>query len=191
MPLPSPFFDTVSVSWGAKLAVTERAMSIVTVQVDCFPVQAPDHSVNAEPEAAVAVSVTEVPVGNGVEQTDPQSIPMGSLVTVPAPPPASVTVSRWSGPLKLASTDTFAFTCTTQGPVPVQAPAQPVKVESMPAVAVRVTEVPCAYWALQVEPQLIPAGTLLIVPRPFPGLLTVSVLRGTKIALTERAALIV
>ena len=59
---------------------------------------------------------------------------------------------------------------TTQVPVPVQAPAQPLKVEPDFAVAVRVTTVPGANLCVQLDPHEIPAGLLLIVPLPVPGL---------------------
>jgi hypothetical protein len=64
---------------------------------------------------------------------------------------------------------------TVQVPVPVHAPLQPVKVEPVPAAAVRVTEVPDAYEALQVLPQLIPVGFDVTVPDPVPLLVKVRV----------------
>jgi len=47
--------------------------------------------------------------------------------------------------------------------VPVQAPLQPVKV---PPLADRVTVLPLAKLALQVEPQLMPLGVEVTVPVP-------------------------
>ena len=44
---------------AVNVAVTVRAVDIVTAQVP-VPAQAPDHPLNAYPEAGVAVSVTEV-----------------------------------------------------------------------------------------------------------------------------------
>ncbi len=73
-------------------------------------------------------------------------------------------------------------------PVPEQPPPdQPVKVEPAVGFAVSVTAVPCANWALQVAPQLIPAGELVTVPAPVPALLTVRVCWGpvAKVAVTE------
>ena len=57
---------------------------------------------------------------------------------------------------------------TWQGPNPVQSPLQPAKLEPDAAVAVRVTTVPVVKLAAQVEPQLIPAGLEVTVPKPVP-----------------------
>ena len=54
---------------------------------------------------------------------------------------------------KLAPTETAAVTVTTQLPVPLHGPLQPVKVESTFAIALSVTTVLPAYVALHVEPQ--------------------------------------
>src|SRR5262245_9594684 len=53
----------------------------------------PLQPVNAEPAAATALSVTRVPPAYGSEQSVPQMMPAGALVTVPLPLPALVTVS--------------------------------------------------------------------------------------------------
>jgi hypothetical protein len=53
---------------------------------------------------------------------------------------------------------------TVQPAVPVQAPLQPAKVDPAAGAAVRLTLVPFAKLALQVVPQLIPAGTEVTVP---------------------------
>ena len=59
---------------------------------------------------------------------------------------------------------------TVQVLVPVQSPLQPLNVEAVPAVAVRVTVVRLAIVAVQVVPQLMLAGVDVTVP--FPVLLT-------------------
>ena len=56
----------------------------------------------------------------------------------------------------------------THSAVPVQAPLQPINVEPAVGVAVRVILVPAGKLAEQVEPQLIPAGSLVMFPEPFP-----------------------
>jgi hypothetical protein len=66
LPLPVPFFPTVSVWLGGtsgirlKVAVTERAWSMVTVQAP-VPEQAPPQPAKLEPASAVGVSVTDEP----------------------------------------------------------------------------------------------------------------------------------
>ena len=57
---------------------------------------------------------------------------------------------------------------TVQVPVPEHDPLQPVKVEPVVGVAVRVTLVPVLNEALQVAPQEIPVGLLVTVPVPVP-----------------------
>ena len=71
-----------------------------------------------------------------------QSIPLGSLVTVPEPVPAADTVSVWVG-VNAAVTVLLDPSVTTQVPVPVQpAPLQPVNAKPGCGVAVSVTTLP-------------------------------------------------
>jgi hypothetical protein len=141
------------------------------------PVQAPDQPVNVELEAGVAVRVTAVPLGKLAVQVEPQLMPEGLLVTVPDPAPASLTVS-WTGGtaevLKVAVTAASAVSVTLHAPVPVQAPDHPAKEEPGLAVAVRVTAAPASKVALQVLPQLMPAGLLATTPLPLPAVCTAS-----------------
>jgi hypothetical protein len=58
------------------------------------------------------------------------------------------------------------FMVTGQVATPVQAPLHPEKVLPGAGVAVRVTELPLEKLALQVEPQLMPAGLLVTAPEP-------------------------
>jgi hypothetical protein len=73
----------------------------------------------------------------------------------------------------VAVTLVAALTVTAQLAVPVHAPLQPVKVEPVAAAAVSVTLVPETTVALQVVPQLMPAGLEVTVPLPVPALVTV------------------
>lgn len=159
----------------SKSAVTEVAALRVTTQVD-VPVQAPDQPVNVDPEAAVAVSVTCVPLAKFEVQVPGQLIPEGLLVTVPEPEPDVATVratgaAAWS---KVAVTEVSEPSVTTQLSVPLHAPDQPVKVEVESGVAVSVSCIPPEKVALQVDPQLMPLGLLDTVPPPVPALCTES-----------------
>jgi hypothetical protein len=61
-PLPVPVFVTVSVCWSVNVAVTVVPAFIVTWHVPVPEQPPPDQPANLEPAAAVAVSVTEVPL---------------------------------------------------------------------------------------------------------------------------------
>src|SRR6266403_296346 len=193
-PLPVPALVTESAKDDCmKVAVTEVAALIVTVQVP-VPVQPPPlQPVKVEPAAGVAVSVTTVPVVKAVEQVGSQAIPAGALVTAPLPVPALVTESAKDDCMKVAVTEVAALMGAVQVPVPVQPPPlQPVKVEPAAGVAVSVTAVPLVNEKAQVAPQEMPAGALVTVPLPAPVLLTVSAkLWSASVAVTDVAALIV
>jgi hypothetical protein len=74
----------------------------------------------------------------------------------------------------VAPTDLAASIVTVQAPMPVHAPLQLTKTESVAALWVSVTTVPAVKEALQVAPQVIPAGALVTVPPPVPLLVTLS-----------------
>jgi len=94
VPVPVPDLLAVSVKdCCAKVAVTEAAALIVTVQGPVPEQPPPLQPEKVEPAAGVAVKVTAVPLANGAEHVAPQAMPAGLLVAVPAPAPALLTVS--------------------------------------------------------------------------------------------------
>jgi hypothetical protein len=193
-----------------KFAFTDIAALMLTVQVPVPEQPPPLQPVNVAVEDGMAVKVTSVPLLNDAVQVAPQSIPAGELVTVPGPNPDRSAVSTKvvvGGGVdvellraKLALTDFAAFIVTMQVPVPEQLPLQPVNVAVEDGMAVKVTSVPLLNDAVQVAPQLIPAGELVTVPGPKPDRSAVSTnvevgggveveLFRAKSALTVRAAL--
>src|SRR6266516_3012940 len=91
VPEPLPALVAVKVLFDSNLAVAVRSPLMIRLHVP-VPEQLPDQPVKLEPAAAVAVRVTGT-AANGAEQVEPQLIPAGLEVTVPAPEPALVTVS--------------------------------------------------------------------------------------------------
>jgi hypothetical protein len=82
--VPLPVTLTVNVDSWVKVAVTARAVLIVTVQPP-VPLQAPLQPLKTQPLVAVAVKVTFVPLENPALHVDGQLMPAGLLVTVPLP----------------------------------------------------------------------------------------------------------
>jgi hypothetical protein len=114
------------------------------------------------------------------------------LATVPVPGPVRWTVTRWLAIAKRAVTVVGEVMSSRHGPVPVQAPSQPVKTDPAPAVAVNVTVLPYRMLAEHVVPQSMPSGALVTVPPPGPPSATSSRrYRGPKVAVTVRARSIV
>lgn len=127
-----------------RLNVAETVVAAVTdtVQVRDDPAHPPP----LQPEKTkplllgVALSVTSVLTGYAAEQTEPQLMPAGVLVTVPGPETEMLRGNVDA--LKLAVTVIEVLPVTVQGAVPAQPPPlQPVK-EPAVGVAVRVTVVP-------------------------------------------------
>ena len=173
-PIPVPERVTVKVA-AVKLNDAPTDWLLFTVNVhEPVPLHVPDQPANAESVPATAVSVTCVPLLNTALQVVPQLIPTGTLVTAPMPFPDRLTLTESVATLNSAPTDVFCVRVTVQALLPLHAPVQPVKVEVWLGVAVRVICVPLAKLALQVDPQLIPEGWLVIVPLPFPEGWTVS-----------------
>jgi phage tail protein X len=146
-----------------KVAVTAAAVAPTFTVQAAVPEQAPDHPAKLEFAAGVALSVTDVPAAKVPLQVWPQLIPAGLLVTVPVPGPTADTVTV-PGAEKAAPTAVSAFNTTVHFPTPEQAPLHPENESPAAGVAVSVTEEPAAKLALQVVPQLMPAGVLLTVP---------------------------
>jgi hypothetical protein len=98
VPVPVPAFRTSSLYVVAvaavKAALTDVAAFTVTVHVPVPPQPPPLQPLNVEPLAGVAVSVTVAPAVTDSVQSDPQLMPAGLLVTVPASVPDLVTVTR-------------------------------------------------------------------------------------------------
>jgi hypothetical protein len=64
VPVPVPVFVTVRVYNALNVAVTLLFEFIVIVTVELEPVASPDHPLNTDDEAGVAVNVTLVPDTN-------------------------------------------------------------------------------------------------------------------------------
>jgi hypothetical protein len=159
-----------------KVALTDFAASMVRLHAP-VPLHAPLQPAKVEPESGVAAKLTTVPFAKLAEHVVPQEIPDGVLVTVPVPAPLLATV-RVKGPgfaVKFALTDFAASMVTLHAPVPLQAPPQPANVELEPGAAVKLTTVPLAKSAEQLEPQAIPGGELATVPVPVPLFVSVRV----------------
>ena len=171
------WFSEVRLPLTLNVAVTEVSLDSVTLHVLVPEQPPPDHPPNVDPVFGVAVSVTAVPLAKLAMQVEPQLIPDGELLTDPPPAPASCTVNR--GPLvavlNVAVTEVLLDSVTLHVLVPEQPPPdQPTKVDPAFGVAVSVTAVPLAKFAVQVEPQVIPEGALLTDPPPVPASCTVN-----------------
>jgi hypothetical protein len=124
----------------------------------------------------MACRVTPVPLPKLALHVVPQLMPAGLDATRPAPVPPLLTVRVYVCAVNVAVTLRAAVMLTVQvALVPEHAPLQPVKVAPGAGAAVRVTEVPDEYEALQVLPQAIPLGAEVTVPLPVPLLLRVRV----------------
>jgi len=195
LPPPIPALLTVSVKrCRLKMATTDLAALMVTVQVAPETASHPLQRSKVDPVSACAVRVTTVLLSYDAEQVDPQLIGLGVgglelEVTVPLPLPALPSVSVKDCRLKMATTDLVALMVTVQvAPETVSHPLQLLKVDPVSACAVRVTIVPLSYKAEQAVPQLIwlaLAGLELevTVPLPLPALLTVRELRARSVLL--------
>ena len=143
-----------------------------------MPAQSPVQPPKTWLVPGAAASVTAVPERKCALQVPAvQEMPAGVLVTVPAPATVTVSVRSFRN---VAVTLAAADRATLHEPAPVQPPLQPANDESAAGVATRVTAVLRSNAALQVDPQLMPAGLEVTVPLPSPAPDTLSVtLSGT------------
>jgi hypothetical protein len=100
---------------------------------------APLQPVNLNPEAAVARKDTLLPETTVEEQTVPQLIPEGVLVTIPLPFFETVSVTGFMA--KLAVHVLFAFMVTAPSEQS-ESPVHPVNLESDAGMGVKTTTVP-------------------------------------------------
>lgn len=187
-PLP-PRMTLKAYSTGANVAVTLMAAIGVKTQGP-VPVHPPPlQPVKMESASGVALNVMLEPEGTFAEHVKPQSMPAGDDETTPAPVPIFVTVTETWRRSKFAVTVAAVINGTTHVVMPVHAPLQPVKTESLSGAAVRETEVPGAKSEAHVGPQVIPAGVEVMVPLPPPVRVTVNVTGVVmNVALTSFAA---
>src|SRR5258707_4449456 len=129
VPEPKPALVTVSAKLPTgvrlKVAVTEVAALMVTVQPPVPLQPPPDHPAKKDPEVAAAESITTVPELKLATHVDPQEMLPGDDVTVPAPVPFLPTVSAKvpaGATLKVAVTAVAAFMVTLQPTVPLPPP---------------------------------------------------------------------
>ena len=101
-------------------------------------------------------------------------MPAGSLVIVPRPAPPVITVSVTSGSgsglgSKLAERFAGSVRVSVQLAVPEHPPpVHPVKTDLSSATAVRLTWPSASKSAAHTSPQVMPSGSLVIVPPPSP-----------------------
>lgn len=101
---------------------------------------APDQFENTDPDDGVAVRVTTVNFGNTFAHVEPQFIPTGLDVTTPVPVPDFEIVKVNADCMKLAVTDLNESMVTEHvGPLPAQAPDQPLKLQLPAGEAFRLT----------------------------------------------------
>src|SRR5439155_4853878 len=140
--------------------------------------------------AAIAGSVTTVPLTYGSRQSPPQLMPAGVDVTVPEPASVFAAVSV-NVSLNVAVTVRAAFIATVHvDPLTESHPLHPANADPLDAIAVSVTTVPLTYGSVQSAPQLMPAGLDVTVPEPAPAPAAVSVNVSLNVAVTVRAPFI-
>jgi hypothetical protein len=164
----------VSEAFTGTLAFVDAAGVKVTLTVQLAP------AATLVQLFACANCVLESSTAVTVRGSDPVLLTVTALaaevVPIDCPPKSRLAGStpRVAEVTKVAETFFAASIVTTQLPVPVHAPDQPVKAEPAEGAAESVTAVPDSKLAEQVAPQLIaPDGTVEVtVPLPVPALPT-------------------
>src|SRR6202011_349070 len=114
---------------GRCTKVAQAETSLESVRVHEGPLQAPPNPAKSQPAGAEASRRTAVPGGKSAEHVRGQSIPAGSLRTVP-PPFSETWRCRGFPGVNVAATETSTPGARSHAAVPLQAPDQPAKVAS-------------------------------------------------------------
>jgi hypothetical protein len=93
--VPLPETATVSLAGGVAEKVAETDSLLASTSLHVAPLHAPPKPAKLEPEAAVAVSVTDVPLAKFAAHLPGQLMPAGALVTVPLPVSATINCACW------------------------------------------------------------------------------------------------
>jgi hypothetical protein len=140
VPPPTLVFFTSSLK-PANLAVTVLAPSTATVQDGALAGAHPVQPAKAEPGSGFAVSVTVVPAGKLAPQALAQSIPVGSLATLPRPVPVASVVTLTLNEANVAVA-VLAAVMTTVQTLPI-AVAHPVHTVPRPGPGLEVSVTLC------------------------------------------------
>jgi hypothetical protein len=177
VPLPRPVLSTRSVAVPTFVNLAVQVVFCVTVTVPSAQSAGPLHPSNLEPRFGVAVSLTTVPAVYDCEQSLPQVMSPGLLVTVPPPVPCLVTVSVALVVVNVA-VQVVTWVTVTVPSGQSAGPLHPSNRDPVAGAAVSLTVAPATYDCEQSLPQLMPAGLLVTVPAPVPCLVTVSMKLG-------------
>lgn len=168
----NPLVNTLSDA-TEKFAVPLAAKCNEIVHCGLLPqmLKSPAQPENTLPAFAVAFSVTLDAAGKANVQTAPQSMPAGSLLTMPRPLPPRLTVRGSCCRRKVTVMSSVLFTLSAHTGLDAQTAASPDHVSNsnpLPRIAAasNVMVDPVAKLAVQVVPQSMPAGVLKTRPVP-------------------------
>src|SRR3989441_10132265 len=117
---PAPTVNTVSAKSGSKVAVIDVVANTVTLQCQGSIHPAPLQPAKMEASLGTAVRVTTVPIGKPEEHKPGQLMPVGVLVTVPAPEPTIVTKT---GEVAEPAVTPFVAALTSSMSAPISVPS--------------------------------------------------------------------